>query len=77
MFAQIMTKVPVRLLNDLPELSLRAGDVGVVRSSWHYPTVAYEVEFPRVGSSHARVLLLDGQVEEADESIGRQTRSLN
>jgi hypothetical protein len=77
MFGQIMTKVPVRLLNDLPELSLRAGDVGVVRSSWHYPTVAYEVEFPRAGYSHARVLLLDGQVEEAGDSSGRQDPSVD
>ena len=77
MAGQIMTKVPVRLLNDLPELSLRAGDVGVVRSSWHYPTVAYEVEFPRMGYSHARVLLLDGQVEEADPSTDRQDPSVN
>lgn len=75
MFGQIMTKVPVRLLNDLPELSLRAGDVGVVRSSWHYPTVAYEVEFPRAG--HARVLLLDGQVEEADDLPIHQDPSTN
>jgi len=74
---QIMTKVPVRLLNDLPELCLRAGDLGVVRSSWHYPTVAYEVEFPRLGYSHARVLLLEGQVEEADDSTGRQDPSVN
>ena len=77
MFGQIMTMVPVRLLNDLPELSLRAGDVGIVRSSWHYPTVAYEVEFSRVGSSHARILLLDGQVEEAVDSNRRQNPSVN
>ena len=77
MFGQIMTKVPVRLLNDLPELCLRAGDIGVVRSSWHYPTVAYEVEFPRVGCSHARILLLDGQVEEAGGSNSRQNPSVN
>jgi hypothetical protein len=76
-FGQIMTMVPVRLLNDLPELSLRAGDVGIVRSSWHYPTVAYEVEFPRVGCSHARILLLDGQVEEAVDSNRRQNPSVN
>ena len=77
MFGQIMTKVPVRLLSDLPELSLRAGDVGVVRSSWHYPTVAYEVEFRRVGFSHARVLLLDGEVEEADDAKSRQDPTVN
>ena len=77
MFGLILTKVPVRLLSDLPELSLRAGDVGVVRSSWHYPTVAYEVEFERVGYPRARVLLLDGQVEEANVATGGQNPSMN
>lgn len=76
MFEQIMTKVPVRLLNDLPELSLRAGDVGVVRASWHYPTVAYEVEFQQAGS-RARVLLLDGQVESAGDRAARHEPSVN
>ena len=66
MFAQIVSRSPVKLLRDLPELSLRAGDVGIVRSSWHYPTVAYEVEFKRPGTSTARVLLLDEQVRMAD-----------
>jgi len=72
-----MSKVPVRLLSDLPELSLRAGDVGVVRSSWHYPTVAYEVEFRGPGCGPTRVLLLDGQIQVADEPLAPQDPSLN
>ena len=68
MFEQIMTKSPVRLLKDLPELSLHVGDIGVVRSSWHYPTIAYEVEFGEASQSSrgTKVLLLDGQVQSAN-----------
>jgi hypothetical protein len=76
-FERIMSKSPVRLLKDLPELSLRAGDVGIVRSSWHYPTVAYEVEFRQPGHSRTRVLLLDGQVQTADDSQSSADPFLN
>ena len=70
MFEQIMTKSPVRLVNDLPELALRAGDVGIVCSSWHYPTVAYEVEFGEPGPAHGmRVLLLDTQVRPVGDAM--------
>lgn len=54
----------VRLMQDLPELSLSRGTVGVVRSTWFAPTVAYEVEFQPVGLDHqTRALLLASQVE--------------
>ena len=67
-FEQIMTKSPVRWLKDLPELSLHVGDIGIVCGSWHYPTIAYEVEFGEPGPSSrgTKVLLLDGQVETFD-----------
>jgi hypothetical protein len=58
----------VRLTHDIPELSLSRGDVGVVRSTWFAPTVAYEVEFNKIGNDYqCRALLLEEQVE-ADEA---------
>ena len=35
----------VRLMKDIPELSPRCGELGVVISVWCAPIVAYEVEF--------------------------------
>jgi hypothetical protein len=53
----------VRLTQDIPELLLHRGEVGVVRSTWFAPTVAFEVEFHTVGLSHqTRALLLSEQV---------------
>ena len=61
---QILSNDCVRLSEDLPALLLRRGDVGVVRSAWYYPTVAFEVEFrtPAHGAN-SRVLLLEEQVQ--------------
>ena len=56
---QIMSNDVVRLVADLPELHLKAGDKGVVRSAWYYPNVAFEVEFDRDGESGGRLLLED------------------
>jgi hypothetical protein len=55
----------VRLTQDLPELLLCRGSVGVVRSTWFAPTVAYEVEFQEAGlnSQQTRALLMANQVE--------------
>ena len=54
----------VRLMTDIPELSLVRGEVGIVRSTWFAPTIAYEVEFHQKGQSHeTRALLLAEQVE--------------
>ena len=54
----------VRLRQDLPNLYLSRGEVGVVRSTWFAPHIAYEVEFHPVGLSHeTRALLLEEQVE--------------
>jgi hypothetical protein len=51
----------VRLNQDIPELALQRGQVGVIRSTWFAPTVAYEVEFDKPGDS-TRALLLERQV---------------
>ena len=40
----------VRLTQDIPELSLIRGELGIVRSTWFAPSVAYEVEFHSAGS---------------------------
>ena len=59
----------VRLTHDMPELSLCRGTVGVVRSTWFAPTVAYEVEFQPMGLDiQTRALLLATQVELAEET---------
>jgi hypothetical protein len=53
----------VRLEQDIPELELNRGDVGVVVSSWFCPNTAYEVEFEaKYQSAKVRVLLLERQV---------------
>ena len=61
----------VRLTQDIPELSLHRGTVGVVRSTWFAPSVAYEVEFHRVGldPQQCRALLMPEQVEVEDGSL--------
>jgi hypothetical protein len=53
----------VRLNQDIPELHLRSGMVGVVRSTWFAPTTAFEVEFDIDGGT--RALLLERQVSVA------------
>ena len=57
----------VRLNQDIPELELQCGQVGVVRSTWFAPTVAYEVEFDPTGECR-RALLLERQVTVEDEA---------
>jgi Domain of unknown function (DUF4926) len=54
----------VRLVKDLPELDLRPGQVGIVRSKWQTPTVAYEVEF-KASEQPLRVLLLENHLAAA------------
>ena len=54
----------VRLTRDIPELELTRGEVGVVRSTWFAPAIAYEVEFHQVGNDYqTRALLLAEQLE--------------
>jgi hypothetical protein len=70
----------VRLRQDIPELSLSRGEVGVVRSTWFAPAVAYEVEFQRIGHDYqTRALLQAEQVEIdvpllMDDSAGAEDR---
>jgi Domain of unknown function (DUF4926) len=60
----------VRLTTDIPELALLRGEVGVVRSTWFAPSIAYEVEFHQKGQSHeTRALLLAEQVQVEDGSL--------
>jgi hypothetical protein len=57
----------VRLTQDIPELSLNRGEVGVIRSTWFAPSVAYEVEFHKIGHDYqTRALLREEQVEVED-----------
>lgn len=54
----------VRLTRDIPELALTRGEVGIVRSTWFTPSVAYEVEFHKVGQPHqTRTLLMPEQIQ--------------
>jgi hypothetical protein len=53
----------VRLVKDIPELGLNRNEIGIVRSTWFAPSIAYEVEFHPVGQHHqTRALLLAEQV---------------
>ena len=62
---------PVRLLQDIPQLGLRSGEVGVVCSTWFSPTPAYEVEFqPRNRDSACRALVTRSQIQPADDVGG-------
>ena len=68
----------VRLTQDIPELALCRGEVGVVRSTWFAPTVAYEVEFHPIGLDHqTRALLLAEQVQVEEGSLFRPTAAAN
>ena len=60
----------VRLTQDIPELSLNRGQVGVVRSTWFAPSMAYEVEFHKIGNDYqTRALLMPEQVEVEEGSL--------
>jgi hypothetical protein len=55
-------------MQDIPELSLCRGEVGVVRSTWFAPSLAYEVEFSKIGNDYqTRALLRAEQVEVEDD----------
>lgn len=57
----------VRLRQDIPELMLARGEVGVVRGTWRAPSVAYEVEFHPVGIGHQTRALLHAEQLELQE----------
>ena len=55
----------VRLMQDIPELGLRSGEVGVICSTWFSPETAYEVEFSSTGlTCGTRALLLKHQIQD-------------
>jgi len=58
---QITNSSRVFLVHDHADLHLHQGEIGVVCSSWHSPTVAYEVEFQPDGKP-IRLLLLSNQI---------------
>jgi hypothetical protein len=63
-----MCKAPidatVRLTRGEPTLWLQRGDVGVIRSVWHFPNLYYEVEICKSGEPFGiRALLAADQVE--------------
>lgn len=60
----------VRLVHDIPELSLYRGEVGIVRSHWCAPELAFEVEFRlnRPNEVTRALLMSDQIVLEEDES---------
>jgi hypothetical protein len=60
---QFFSSDQVRLRRGLDGLHLYAGEVGVICRSWHYPTIAYEVEFQKSGQS-VRVLLMNHHIEQ-------------
>jgi hypothetical protein len=65
----------VRLTKDIPELSLHRGEVGVVRSTWFAPSIAYEVEFHPIGLNHeTRALLLAEQIQVEDGALFDERR---
>lgn len=64
----------VRLTQDIPELRLRQGDVGVVCSTWFAPSEAYEVEFMPTGlAEQTRALLLARQLQVDEALMGDPT----
>lgn len=57
----------VRLMQDIPELELTRGELGIVRSTWCSPYLAFEVEFTPPGQSfQTRCLLAAEQVQVQD-----------
>mgnify|MGYP001555450313 CR=1 FL=1 len=60
----------VRLTQDVPDLALQRGQIGVVRSTWFAPAMAYEVEFDSPETTvQVRALLDEWQVQvEGDDS---------
>jgi hypothetical protein len=57
----------VMLTQDIPELELTTGEMGIVRSTWCSPYLAFEVEFSPPGQNfQTRCLLAAEQVEVQD-----------
>jgi hypothetical protein len=62
--SQVKAEERVRLIQDVPELGLHRGDVGLVCSTWFAPSTAFEVEFqPRAAACRVRALLMPNQIQ--------------
>jgi hypothetical protein len=62
--SQVKAEERVRLIQDVPELGLHRGDVGLVCSTWFEPSTAFEVEFqPRALGCRIRALLMPNQIQ--------------
>ena len=60
---EIQVDQRVQLMQDIPELGLRCGEVGIVCTRWHIRPTAYEVEFQRnVSDCLIRALLMSYQI---------------
>jgi hypothetical protein len=59
----------VRLMTDIPELSLSKGEIGIVRSTWFAPAVSYEVEFHQIGLSYEVRCLLTAEQVVVEEAL--------
>jgi hypothetical protein len=58
----------VQLTQDIPELGLHHGEVGLVCSTWFSPATAYEVEFLRImPDCPIRALLMPNQLRSKPE----------
>ena len=67
----ILSQDSIQLVADLAELQLHSGDVGTVRKSWHYPTVAYEVEFSAMNETLCSAVVSESVTRGSIDSIGR------
>ena len=57
----------VRLTQDVPNLSLSRGEIGVVRSTWFAPSAAYEVEFHQIGHDYQTRAVLSAEQVTVEE----------
>lgn len=68
---QIHIDQVVQIMQDIPDLGLHCGDVGMVCSTWFAPTTAYEVEFKRaLPLCCVRALLMPNQLKTDPKAEG-------
>jgi hypothetical protein len=57
----------VRLTQDIPDLCLGKGEMGIVRSTWFAPSISYEVEFHPTGQDDTMRCLVGAEQLEVKE----------